>query len=652
MLSRYRTPYTIHCSKVYPVPSPNGSNIIVCGHERGLLILWRGGRPLKESPDVSKEMTDINSANNQLVMIIDSDEEGLSPTKSESYINDAAFESEDSELDLQKPYLSVVQDLDLFLGTAVLQLSFPQIQHAQSLVGFHNTFPRLLYENLVIAVGCSDDSVRLLAIPLTPPSSKSKVRPEAINALVSSRIGQGIWGEQMIVMSGHQSLPKCVSVELHSRIDKGTVLATTECDQDEEMGQSSPIIQGQQSSIEEATDEGLAFVVSSCSSDLSGILLVHKVPISANGLGFDLESADHAIPWRSQVLPSSAVSIQLSPLVNPKVYTCRVLVADIKGSIRLFDCDNDSWIISISTGLQALQSRATDEKAILDAGWILGGKAIIVLMSNGEWGILDFAKAGPKSKISTNELTSTAGESPRTFDLGGWVKVSPVSRTLVKSSKGHHKKESRLAPMTPSTRRVRQENLFEANNLSSTYPCRGGISIYPTNRASHGQEEDETILMWLGGAIVIIPSLLTHWQNKVKGSGNLFDTNLSGQTRESSIANLSLLRGESCPSISLFPNREDDSQERKQDGTLQDVLVTGERSLIIIAPFLCETPTLITTTHTSAAPAVDDQQLLARGDLDIDGMDRVLAKILASKQQNGAAASGITKRRNVGFAGY
>ena len=44
---RYELPYRLHISKVYPLRSINGSAIVVCGHEHGISIVWRGGRPFK-----------------------------------------------------------------------------------------------------------------------------------------------------------------------------------------------------------------------------------------------------------------------------------------------------------------------------------------------------------------------------------------------------------------------------------------------------------------------------------------------------------------------------------------------------------------------------------------------------------------------------
>ncbi|KAI9853527.1 MAG: hypothetical protein M1830_006658, partial [Pleopsidium flavum] len=131
----YELPHRIHTAKVYPVKSPNGSTIIVYGHEHGLRILWRGGRPLKSVaavPEKEKEKPKVNGANKDVIMIIDSDDEEPAPKPTDTFKNTPTFEDEESEYDPSAPYLPIVQHLDLPLGAEIIHISFPHLPSESS----------------------------------------------------------------------------------------------------------------------------------------------------------------------------------------------------------------------------------------------------------------------------------------------------------------------------------------------------------------------------------------------------------------------------------------------------------------------------------------------------------------------------------------
>ena len=584
-------------------------------------------------------------------MIIDSDDEGLPSKRPEPYINDATFEDDEEEYNPREPYLPIIQDLDLPLGAAVLHLSFPQLPRHDPRHDF-DSFPRLPYEKLVVAISCSDFSIRLVILPLTPPSLRSKARLEVQNNISLVLPGHGIWGEQVFMASGtsgHQSLPKGISMTFTPQQTGVTARATSEGHPGNEMDVSTMVISkspGRQLKGEDTADHGWDLLVASHSSDLSGLLLVHRFPISADGLGIDVDSADYSVPWRSQMLPSPAVSIQLCPSTQSTIYPRRVLVAEGNGPVKLFDCDKSSWLISLHPGLEFSSSNKVRGRTVLDTKWVLGGKAILVLLSDGEWGIWDFAPVGPGAKRDTDKINGISGGIPTSFSLGGWIRAPSATRSFVKSSKGHSQIGSKLAPMTPGTRKARQEALFEGSHRPCTHALRGGISVYPSGKAVGGREDDETVLLWHGDTSVIIPSLLTHWQNKIKGSGNLFGTSPNGQTREINIVGLN---GEFCSSVVLFLTHEQPLQRGVRASSEQDLLVTGERSLVVLAAPLVE-PSTPAVPYPRALSTLADQQLLARGKLDVNGMDRILNEMSNGKSQNGVHQNGATKSRKVGFA--
>ena len=70
----YETPHRIHDIAVYPFSSPNGSNIVIYGHDNGVRIIWRGGRPFRPQ-SVPEDKSKTNGANADDVMVIDSDDE-------------------------------------------------------------------------------------------------------------------------------------------------------------------------------------------------------------------------------------------------------------------------------------------------------------------------------------------------------------------------------------------------------------------------------------------------------------------------------------------------------------------------------------------------------------------------------------------------
>ncbi|KAG9537199.1 hypothetical protein KCU79_g20801, partial [Aureobasidium melanogenum] len=58
----YDCPRRLNVSNIYPVQSPRGADIIISGHDDGLHILWRGGRPLSAaSRTVTERVKDFSN---------------------------------------------------------------------------------------------------------------------------------------------------------------------------------------------------------------------------------------------------------------------------------------------------------------------------------------------------------------------------------------------------------------------------------------------------------------------------------------------------------------------------------------------------------------------------------------------------------------
>ena len=550
-------------------------------------------------------------------MLIDSDEEA-------PYQDNPDFEEDDGDFDVSEPYEPIIQMLDLPLGVEVLHLAFPHLPaHAQR--SGLDSLPVLFSQKLVLAVACSDSSVRVILIPLLPPSPQGKNRPDLRDKASNLEAGKSVFGEQMILLSNgttHRSIPKGVSISM-------TSTPPEDLDEDEVSGQSPDLGRNVSRSASRSRsthrlgDYQWDLLIASHSADLSGLLLIHRIPILAGEAGL---SPDLHIPWRTQYLVSPTVSVHFNSALYPASRHSQLLIAEAKGVVRILDClpqskaAESSWCLSLYTDFETLQGSTSRRKLVLDAQWVLGGKAILALLADGKWGVWDLENAGPKPTEGANPPRNTSIESLTKFALEGWVGDSLKSRTLLKSSSAKTENRSKLAPMTPGTRKMKQQALFTESTSQPDGPVRGGLSVSPVKDASNSRADDEAVLAWHGSTIAVIPSLFIHWQNKARGSGNLFGKGAKGEPRM--ISNIQL-GGESCKKASLMPSHHP-SGSAKDEATPPEILVTGDHRLVIVAPPLVE-PQVPFPPPSPLLSSTTDQQLLSRGDLDVNGMDRLLA---------------------------
>ena len=605
-----------------------------------------------------------NGISNDAIMVIDSDDEEPPTKPAQPYKDEAEFEDEEVEYDPTAPFETLVQTLDLPLGTDVLHISFPQLPPDTDLTT--GSVPKILSQKLVIAMACSDCSIRLITLPLCPPSPASKARPELRSNVSLGSTGTGMWGEQMIIIPsniGQQSVPRSVSITFSAQATDDTVM-----DEDEQEGELEPrsrsalraSSRGRSRSREPGNGEW-DFIVASHSADLSGVLLIYRIPIVVNGRGDSTLTAEHIIPWRTKYLPSPAVSVSFSSSLYPAKWHTQVLVAEAKGAVRIYDplatssASDGEWLISLYPGFESSPLGIPKRKSILASRWVLGGKALMVLLADGEWGIWDIQNAGPKPKDQLGQPHGSSKVSLANFALSGWVGNQATTTSSTKSSSGKTDSKSKLAPMTPHMRRARQEALFSGpTRPNSSHPARGGITvIHSGGHSSNRRADDETVLLWYGNSIITIPSLLTHWRNKVTGSGNLFGTGARGQIKEIHPVDLG---GELRNGVTII-RKHSNSKEVATSATdlHQDILVTGENCLVIVAAPIPE-PKEPSTFAQPAPAAATDQRLLARGELDVNGMERILASMAnrggnaVGSQRSRKGTKGAMPKRKVGFS--
>ncbi|KAI4114512.1 MAG: hypothetical protein LQ345_004720 [Seirophora villosa] len=536
----YSQPSRIHTARLYPIPSPDGSSILLIGCENGLQILWHGKR----------FGADGSLTHHNHVETKDGAESSLHGENSPS-------RQEGDDYDSATPVDSVVQSIKLSFGTAVLQLAVPHIPK-DALQQHHTTIPALFTKNLVVAVVCSDSSVRLVTLPLVPPTRSNKGKAEADDEIFLANQQSGSYGERTVVISrgsDHQDIPRCVALTL--------TLALVEP-----------------------------------SSDL------------------DMDRDDVKPCVRSPL-----VSLHFHPALPGDEKNGRLLAAESNGTVKILNCLSTgtfrkcSYLVSLITSCQASAGNRGTRQHILDAQWVLGGKAILALLGDGEWELWDLEAHGPRSQSGTT-TTQTRMDTFFSFAIRGHIggghntlKADDANRPTQDGFKA-----ARIAPTTPSTRRMRQENLFSGPCRDMDRPARGGISTVPKEDS---RTTDEAVLLWHNDHLLVIPSLQTYWENRAKGSGNLFGNGLKSEATV--LSNVSL-RGERRTSVSLLPASYNSTYN---DSPGYPVLVTGEtRFVFVTGPCNREQAKL----RRLASPPTD-QRRLEQGDLDLDGMRRVLTNM-------------------------
>ena len=585
-------------------------------------------KPQKDTGESAQSKVNGAGATSDEPMAIDSDDDETSSGNNPLFNDRVEFEEQEPEFDSSRPYEPVIQTLNLPLETKVLHLSFLHLPTdlRQSSLG---SLPPILLEKMVITLACSDCSVRVVTIPLTPPSERSKSRVELHRQILCVPARQGFHHEQMHIFSnsnGHRSYPRGTSMALVVHSTKPADIA------------------------ERPEDEETVWdlLVASHSADMSGLLLIHKISLLADGSGLDIESSKSDEPWRKLTLASPARSISFNTSLYPAMRHCQLLVAETKGPVRVYHClsrpeiDRGSWLISLyPSSRDSKFHTAQRRKDLLTAQWIFGGKAIAVLLADGEWGVWDIEASGPKIKTATDGWQASLGVSLHKFNTGGWIGNLSVAREASKSSKTGEIRPQ-LAPMTPATRKVRQESLFGGSSSKAGGPARGGMSVCSAGDGLTNRKDDETLLLWHGDSITIIPSLLAYWQDKTKGSGNLFGSGARGQPKE---FNNLLLGGEIRNYVSLIPPFRTAGDNTKA-GQQSSILVTGEHRLIIVTTPLSQPPAPLTTNkhNQEVRSTAADQAMLERGELDVDGIDSVLASMSSGHQTNGHQSNGTPSK--------
>lgn len=586
-LHSYELPHRIHCSLIYPITAPNGSSVIVYGHDRGLRILWRGGRRRDESRRAAAPKT--NGTHQTDVILVDDSEDEQQRDQPE----EDEFEDEEEELDPDCPYPSTIQNIDLELGRSVLHIAAPAVQ-ASALT------PAILKRIAVVAITSSDGAVRVLQIPLAPPSDAQTE-------------------QTMRSMSDSQ-------IELNA---SGPIVS--------DLAIKFLPIENQPLTAPRRQQEGVEghLLVAAASRALS----FWSVSVTVNSLYIEDRTPSHKVQTATALCNIS---------FHPSSRSAQLLVADRLGAVRIYDPyafktpqkrpdssgsvvepprdlgDPGCWVMTFHTSFMppkdaSLPAALTRRKRLLDAKWVLGGKGVLALLEDSQWGIWDMSGV------------SRPARQVEAFAIDGYL-TSPSANEPTEPTRPK-RGSSKLAPMTPNTRKSKSEQFYSVELKSKTLEtvAKGGVSV-ASNHPRSGQT-DESAIMWYNSHVYTIPSVQSFWQRSATsgGIGSLYSPGVSH------IAELDPMH-EIISSISLFATKSSNAGIGAMN-TQRDLLVSTEYHIIILQQLRPATPAR-SMFQAAERPASRDQHMLDSGHLDLAGMDRVL---------DGMATS-VAPGRKVGFA--
>lgn len=571
-----------------------------------------------------------------MVIDLDDDDDDIAPAAKHEQAPAAEFEEYEDEVDPSAPYRDVLRYIDIPLGSAALRVAVPHIPKDLGLAPI-DSWPSIYLDRIVVAVACADSSIRVVSAPLDPPS------PEVKDV---SKLDM-----QMVRIFGPNSHPEFIFdiTVTHT----ATVLGDVEDNDAQPQSRNEVNSQSKQKSTESDTPRW-SLLVASISCTGSGLLLVHQIPLQSNNA---LSTETHYLePIRRQYLTSPSMSAKLAfnttlypadrhstLLITLPAASCVKLyqvlqtytrgrrgsaaTVDTVSSNRSLRTTGDSrgrfLITFLPSFVQDNDAAVPRRKRVLDAQWIAGGRAVIALLEDGEWGIWDLEAVGPTSSSAGSNLirgqgniSGIQGGSLTLFAVRSNIFPTAERKQPKPANSGQQPTTGSLVPMTPSTRKTRSEDLFHGQtggDSSTTRPhsLQGSLHVEdkPSNRG-----HDETVVISYADGHVYIPSILSFWKSEAK------------PTRLPAVR----YGGQQPRGIGLLPKASSDKSDSPglfgiASSTPNFLVQTDHRLILSLSP-LPEAPTNDASTQTQASGPLptSDQALLAAGDLDVDGMDRIL----------------------------
>lgn len=596
-------------------------------------ILWRGGRPLKKSaplPTPPPKPAKANGTGDNVIMIIDSDDDEPAATAPPT-VPVADFDDEEEELDPDQPYPSIVQQVRLALGTAVLHIAVPHVP-AVSTLRPADTVPLVFGSKMVFAVACADCTTRVITLPLNPPPDAAKEKRLSPKSQI---------GEDVFKVHGHHSVLRGISMAWTARGEaspqdddaENAMELDDEIDATATPGRRRRKQQLRQQSKSNSTEGqgGFDLLVASHSAELGGLLKIWRLELTETSVNF----AHPVVPYRTLYLRKPASCVAFNTAQYPKQRHSHLLVADSAGLARIYDPfatpghkrraggaqnEHGSFIATFRSTFESVKDSSLTpailarRKAIIDAAWTSDGHHILALLADGEWGIWDVDRTGPSPPAD-----------PSAFSLRGFVGTSE-RETSTSGGASSPKRGGRntLAPMTPNTRRRKEENLFQGSSTNSSGAMRGGVSVAASPSASGGVSE-ESVLIWYGSEVHRIADLAKFWARTASADSGI---SMSGPGLQ--LQDVSLF-GESITSVSQFSI----TPQAARMAVAKDILISAEHRLIITASTSQPLGRDLNAMFAKGQQEEEftrkvDQALLSRGELDLGGMDRLLENMEGS----------------------
>ncbi|KAK5172956.1 uncharacterized protein LTR77_003078 [Saxophila tyrrhenica] len=421
----YELPTCIHCSAIYPIPAPNGSDVIIYGHERGIRVIWRGGRRRKQRANPPKT----NGASNE-VILLDSDDEGQQNQDEAPKAQDQYEDTEDDE-DPDCSYPPIIQEVDLEHGSPVLSIAVPAITPAAI-----SQLPQYAQTHIIVTQACANGGIVVTAIGLQPPTEAEK------------RNGSFQIDEEWLAEGGSIARSLAVRISHNQEHHHGCQILVATAG--ENLSLWSVAVSQRRSNPKRLLHQPRStFKVAFPSSRSQGHLLTSERSGAVRML-------DHTENRLADGRPES------------------------RGSASGPTSGNQApgrWFMSYCTPFHSSSGghSLARRKNILDTAWVLSARAILVLLEDGEWGVWDMRGA------------SSGNKSPEEFALHGYLGAS--SSTELAEAGKQKKGGARLAPMTPNTRRTKSENLFSGPEKVQGVAPSGGISVSPINTRSGAVDE-------------------------------------------------------------------------------------------------------------------------------------------------------------------
>jgi hypothetical protein len=591
-----------------------------------------------------------------MVIDLDDDDNEEQSAANDVSILPAEFEDEGEEIDPASPYHGILRQIDIPLGSPALRIAIPHISKdiAQAPP---DSWPSIYLDRILVAVACADLSLRVVIAPLAPPS------PDAHDLSKLEIQTLKIFGP-----NSHQEFISDIAITHTVNLEGEQTEAETQV-------RPRPQPRSQPAQISTNADSPRwSLLIASISCTESGLLLVHQIPLQGNS---SLSAKpEHLLPLKRQFLRSSALGATIA--FNPSSYPAdrhstllfTLPAASVVKVYQVFpnhprECRGSTATSDSASSRASLRTSGSDRgrilltflppfvhdtgavlplprrKKCLAAQWVAGGRAVVALLEDGEWGIWDLEAVGPNSSgIGSNlirgqsNISGLQGGSITKFAIRSNIFPSEVKKEISSSSQVQPISGS-LAPMTPSTRKVRSEGLFQGASKqdvgSASPPSVGGYICVEEHPPQNGRPLDESVIITYGGENIYLSSLSAFWKADIKPA-RLPVVRLGGQEPRGLAVLPHTMHDNSTTGTALFG---------LASSSLPDFVVQTSHRLILSVQALStatEQPwkSLAGTTAIPGSHAnfTSDQALLNSGDLDVDGMDRILSNMGTSGRRS------------------